>query len=118
MATFSREINIAPSLGACVMAGFQEGDVFIWILAGGWTDVFCDLGAAVSQAAGHGGCVCRASPGHGFGSVPLCQQHHTALGWGTNPGKQRKLLSLVSRGLCVADPACLLPGEAEAGMCW
>lgn len=116
MATFNREINIASSLGACVMAGFQEGDVFIWVLAGGWTDVFCDLGAAVycSELAGPWTqwlCV-PCSPGHGFGSVPLSQQHHTALGWRINPWKQRKLLSLVSRGLCVADSACLLPGEA------
>lgn len=39
MATFSREINTAPSLGACVMARFQEGAVFTWVLAGGWADV-------------------------------------------------------------------------------
>lgn len=37
---------------------------------------------------------------------------------GAKPCKQRKLRSVVSRGLCGADPAGLLPGEAEAGMCW
>lgn len=119
MATFSVEINIAPSLCACVMAWFQEGDVSIWVLARGWADVLCDLAMAVPRLELAGRC---APPGAQFrvsatlSAAPHSPVGHT-LGWGTNPWKQRKVLS-VSRGLCVADPACSLPREAEAGMCW
>lgn len=74
------------------------------------------------ELAGRGGRACRASPGPRFqvgvilSGAPRSAVGHT-LGWGTNPWKQRKLLSVVSRGLCVADAACLLPREAGTGMC-
>lgn len=51
----------------------------------------------------------------GCGRFP-CQHHRSAGGHparGTDPCQQRERLSAVSRG--VADPARLLPGEAEAG---
>lgn len=127
MATFSRGINIAPSLGACVMAWFQEGDDFIWILArvGQMFSVTWEQQCPSWSwlVPGRGGCVCCASPearfqvGVTLSAAPRSAVGHM-LGWGTNPWKQRKLLSVVSRGLCVADAACLLPREAGTGMCW
>lgn len=47
MTTFSREINVPPRLGACVMAWFGQGGVFMWILAQECADDFCDLGIEV-----------------------------------------------------------------------
>lgn len=75
MATFSREINTAPSLGACVMAWFQEGAVFIWFLAGRWADVSCDPGSAQAGAGGSLGAVAACA----VPALGLCQQHRTAL---------------------------------------
>lgn len=71
MATFSREINTAPSLGACVMARFQEGAVFIWFLAGGCADVFC-VRAWRCQAQLAGPCAACAAPP--WGSVSSTAQ--------------------------------------------
>lgn len=49
MTTFSRERNVPPSLGACVMAWFRQGGIFIWILARGWADDFCDQAIKVPK---------------------------------------------------------------------
>lgn len=52
MTTCSIEINVPPCWGACVTASFGQGDVFIWILARGWADEFCDSGIKVPKLLG------------------------------------------------------------------
>lgn len=103
MTTFSREINVPPSLGACVMACFGQGSVFIWILAWGGPDDFCDLGIQVPKLE-LAGCwtgqllalqLLRAR--FWAGAAPLWQ---CCWSQGQIPeSQQRRLLQIVSRGL-------------------